>query len=194
MSKKIDICENDLNTLALFSNGYDREYHIREICCYLPISHGTAQTILSRLEEKKVLVSSQRGKTRVFRIKNGEIAIQYFILAELYKKICFMEQNPYISEILNKIYPYAGEITLLFGSYAKGTEDKDSDIDIFVAGICDEREIAKVGRMYDMEINLKQYPAPAFTASKQQDPLLIEIRKNHIVWKNAESFVREVLA
>ena len=194
MSKKIDICENDLTTLALFSNGYDQEYHIREICCYLPISHGTTQTILSRLEEKQVLVSSQRGKTRVFRIKNGEIAIQYFILAEVYKKICFLEQNPYISEILNKIYPYTVGITLLFGSYAKGTENKDSDIDIFVAGICDEREIAKVGRMYDMEIILKQYPAPAFTASKQQDPLLIEIGKNHIVWKNAESFVREVLA
>lgn len=65
MSKKIDICENDLDTLALFSNGFDREYHIREICSYLPISHGTP-TILSRLEEKQVLVSSQRGKTRIF--------------------------------------------------------------------------------------------------------------------------------
>ena len=31
MSKKIDICENDLDTLGLFSNGFDREYHIREI-------------------------------------------------------------------------------------------------------------------------------------------------------------------
>ena len=193
MSKKIDICENDLTTPALFSNGYDREYHIREVCCYLPISHGTAQTILSRLEEKKVLVSSQRGRTRVFRIKNGEVAIQYFILAEVYKKICFLEQSPYISEILNKIYPYTIGITLLFGSHAKGTENKDSDIDIFVGGSCDEREITKIGRMYDMEINLKQYPAPAFTASKRQDPLLIEIRKNHIVWKDAEPFVREVL-
>jgi len=194
MSKKIDICENDLNTLALFSNGYDREFHIREICCYLPISHGTAQTVLSRLEIKQVLVSSHRGKTRVFRIKNGEIAIQYFILAELYKKICFIEQCPYISEILNKIYPYANGILLLFGSYAKGTENKDSDIDLFVAGSCDEREIRKIGKMYDMEINLKQYPASAFAAPKRQDPLLVEIRKNHVVWKNAEPFVREMLA
>ena len=90
------------------------------------------------------------GKTRVFSIKNGEIAIQYFILAELYKKICFIEQSPYISEILNKIYPYANGILLLFGSYAKGTENKESDIDLFVAGSCDEREIRKIGKMYDM--------------------------------------------
>ena len=40
MSKKTDICENDLITPALFSNGYDREYPVREICGYLPISHG----------------------------------------------------------------------------------------------------------------------------------------------------------
>ena len=194
MSKKIDICENDLDTLALFSNGFDREYHIREICSFLSISHGTSQTILSRLEEKQVLVSSIRGKTRIFRIKNGEIAIQYFILAEHFKKIRFLEQNPYVAEILNKIYAYVDGIMLLFGSYANGTESKGSDIDIFVAGTCDEKEIAQIGRIYDMEINLKRYPSPAFTPPGRQDPLLVEIRKNHIVWKNAETFIREVLA
>ena len=194
MSKKIDICENDLNILTLFSDGYDREYHIREICSYLPISHGTSQTILSRLEEKQVLVSSQRGNTRIFRIKKGEIAMQYFILVEHFKKIRFLQQNPYISEILNKIYAYADGTMLLFGSYAKGTESKDSDIDIFIGGICNEKEIARIGRIYDKEINLKHYPSPAFTPAGWQDPLLIEIRKNHSVWKNAETFVREILA
>jgi len=194
MSKKIDISENDLNILTLFSDGYDREYHIREICTYLPISHGTSQTILSRLEEKQVLVSSQRGNTRIFRIKNGEIALQYFILVEQFKKIRFLQQNPYVSEILNKIYANTDGIMLLFGSYAKGTEGKDSDIDIFVGGLCNEKEIARIGRIYDREINLKHYPSPAFIPSGRQDPLLIEIRKKHIVWKNAETFVREILA
>ena len=83
---------------------------------------------------------------------------------------------------------------LLFGKYANGTESKGSDIDIFIAGTCNEKEIAHIGRIYDMEINLKHYPFPAFTPHGRQDPLLIEIRKNHIVWKNAETFVREVLA
>lgn len=36
MSKKIDINENDLGVLALFTEGYDREFYIREISTILP--------------------------------------------------------------------------------------------------------------------------------------------------------------
>jgi predicted nucleotidyltransferase len=194
MSKKLDINENDLLVLALFSNGYDREYYIREICTYLPISHGTAQTILVRFEQKRVLASSQRGKTRLFRLKSGEISIQYLVLAEIYKKIRFMEEKPYISEIMNKVSSFSEGTVLLFGSYAKGTDTEGSDIDIFVAGTVNEREVSKIGRMYDVEVNTVAYPGTAFAVPYRSDPLVLEVKKNHIVWKNTESFVREVMA
>jgi uncharacterized protein len=193
MSKKLDVNERDLMVLSLFSNGYDREYYIREICTYIPVSHGTAQTILAHLEKKSVLSSSMRGKTRIFRIKPGEVSIQYFILAEIYKKICFMEEKPYISEIMHKITGLTRGITLLFGSYAKGCEKEDSDLDIFIAGSYDDREATKMGRLYDIEVNIQAYPADAFTSGNRSDPLVREVKKNHIVWKNAESFVREVM-
>ena len=194
MSKKIDINENELRVLSLFSHGYDREYYIREICTYLPISHGTAQTILAHLEKKCVLASVQRGKTRIFRIKPGEICTQYFILTEMYKKICFMEEKPYISEVLNKINPCTDGITALFGSYAKGTDDDEPDIDIFVAGHYDEREIADIEKKYDIEINILAYPDSSLKTRGHHDPVVIEMQKNHIVWKNIELFVRAVMA
>ncbi|QYZ79792.1 hypothetical protein E2N92_10305 [Methanofollis formosanus] len=193
MSKKLDITENDLLVLALFSDGYDREYYIREVCTHLPITHGTAQTVLVRLEEKRVLASSQHGKIRLFRIKTGEISIQYFVLAEIYKKIRFMEEHPYISEMMDRISSFTRGTTLLFGSYAKGTETEESDLDVFVAGAYDEREVAKIGKMYDVEINVKAYPETAFDLKYRSDPLVCEVKKHHIVWKNAESFVREVM-
>ena len=193
MSKKIDINENGLMALALFSNGYDREYYIREICTYLPLSHGTAQKILVQFEQKRVLASSHRGKIRLFRIKPGEISIQYFVLVEIYKKIRFMEKNPYISEIMNKISSFSEGTVLLFGSYAKGTDMEDSDIDIFVAGTINEREVTKIEKMYDVEVNTLAYSETAFTGRDQSDPLVIEVKRNHIVWKNTESFVREVM-
>jgi predicted nucleotidyltransferase len=194
MSKKLDITETDLMILALFSHGYDREYYIREVCTYLPISPGTAQTVLVRLEDKRVLASSQRGKIRLFRIKPSEISIQYFILAEIYKKIRFMEENPYISEVMDRVSSCTQGTTLLFGSYAKGTETEASDLDIFVAGRYDEGEVVKIGEMYGVEVNIKSYPDTAFGLKYLSDPLVLEVRKNHIVWKNTESFVREVMA
>jgi len=57
MSKKLDIPGSDLWVLSLFTDGYGREYYIREISALLPISHGTAQTILERLEKKLVISS-----------------------------------------------------------------------------------------------------------------------------------------
>ena len=194
MSKKLDISENDLGVLSLFSDGYDREYYIREISTCLPISHGTAQTILERLEKKLVLSSSLRGKTRLFRIKPGEIAVQYFILAEQYKKIAFMEEKPYVSEILNKIDPFIEGIALLFGSYAKGTDSGDSDLDLLVAGRYDEKKISQIGKMYDIEINLQAFPERVFERINPGDTLIIEVKEHHVSWKNTESFVRAVIA
>lgn len=193
MSKKIDINEYDLWVLSLFSEGYDREYYIREISTVLPISHGTAQTILERLEKKLVLSSSLRGKTRIFRIKPGEIAVQYFVLAEQYKKIAFIEEKHYISEVLHKIDSFTRGITLIFGSYAKGTETGDSDLDILVAGRCDEKEISRIGKMYDIEINIQVFQKDVFLKIDQRDTLLAEVKKHHIGWKNSEQFVRAVI-
>lgn len=193
MSKKIDINENDLGVLALFTEGYDREYYIREISTILPISHGTAQTILERLEKKLVLTSSLKGKTRIFRIKPGEIAIQYFILAEHYKKIAFIEENPYIFEVLNRIDPFIEGTALVFGSYAKGTKTKDSDLDLLVAGHADEKNISRTGTMYDTEINVHTFPEDVFCKNNPRDTLLIEAKKHHIAWKDTERFVRAVI-
>lgn len=194
MSKKLDITETDLMILALFSSGYEREYYIREVCTHLPISPGTAQTVLMRLEDKRVLASSQRGKVRLFRIKPGEMAVQYLILAEVYKKILFMEEHPYISEVLDRVSSCTEGTTLLFGSYAKATETEDSDLDVFVAGRYDEQEVVKIGEMYGVEVNIKAYPDTAFGPKYWSDPLVIEVKKNHIIWKNVEPFVREVTA
>jgi predicted nucleotidyltransferase len=193
MSKKIDINENDLSVLALFTGGYDREYYIREISTVLPLSHGTAQTILERFEKKLVLASTLKGKTRIFRIKPGEIAVQYFILAEQYKKIAFMEERPYETEVLNRIDPFTDGITLVFGSYAKGTETQESDLDLLVAGHCDEEKISRVGKMFDKEISIHRFAEDVFLKNDPRDTLLIEAKKHHIVWKNPERFVREVV-
>lgn len=193
MSKKIDINESDLWVLSLFAEGYNREYYIREISTLLPISHGTAQTILERLEKKLVLSSSLRGKTRVFGIRTGEIAVQYFILAEQYRKISFIEEQPYVFEVLNKIDPFIEGITLLFGSYAKGTQTQDSDLDLVVAGTLNEKKISKIAQMYDMEVNVHAFAADAFRKADPRDTLLIEAKKHHIAWKNPELFVRAVI-
>ncbi len=67
MYEKINITENHLNILSLFTRGFDSAYYIREVEKILKISHRTAQLILEDLEKKAVLGSKTRGKIRTLR-------------------------------------------------------------------------------------------------------------------------------
>lgn len=194
MSKKLDINENHLLILTLFTRGYRNEYYIREIAARLPISHGTVQTILCDLEAKQVLESSLKGKIRIFRVKPTPTAVEYLILAEIYKKIGMLKETPYISELMEKIDPYITGCAVIFGSYAKGTATEESDLDLFVAGECDRSAIDQTARKYAIEVNIVMYPRDAFSQGLTTDHLIREILDEHIIWKGTEFFVRTVMA
>ena len=67
MYNKINITENGLQIISLFTNGFDREYYIREVEKLLKISPRTAQLILEDLENKGIIESKVKGKIKLYR-------------------------------------------------------------------------------------------------------------------------------
>lgn len=193
MYDKLNITENHLQILSLFTSGFGREYYIREVEKLLKISPRTAQIILGDLENKGILESKTRGKIRAYALKRNSLSQRYVAFAEQYKAICFFEKSLIIREIIEKTSPFIEGIGIIFGSYAKGTAGKDSDLDVFIAGKCKEEEIKKVSRIYGIDISVKCYPLKIFEKNLAVDNLLIEILKNHIVFLNAEQFTGMVL-
>ncbi len=193
MYKKIRITENTLQVLSLFTNDLTREYYIREVKKLLKISPRTAQLILEDLEDKGILESKMRGTIKTYKIKLNDSAKRYFVFVEQYKAIAFLENNFIIKEIVERITPTIRGIGIIFGSYAKGTAEKDSDLDIFIAGSYDKEEIKKVSKTFGMDISVKCYPAKTFKKNITKDILLKEILKTHIVFVNAEQFIKKVL-
>ncbi|MFH1522079.1 MAG: nucleotidyltransferase domain-containing protein [archaeon] len=193
MYKKISITENTLQVLALFTNDFSREYYIREVKKLLKISPRTAQLILEDLENKGIVESKTRGKIKTYKIKISEFTKRYFVFVEQYKTIAFLEKNLMIKEIVKKITPNIKGIGIIFGSYAKGIEKKESDLDIFVAGNYDEEEIKRVSKNLGIEISVKCYPIKTFEKNINKDILLKEILKNHIVFVDVEQFIQKVL-
>jgi len=193
MYDKLNITENHLQALCLFTNGFDRGCYIREVAKLLKMSPRTAQLILDSLENKGILESKTKGKIREYSLKRNSISRNYISLVEQYKTIAFLEKNLLIKEIIEKITPFINGIGIVFGSYAKGTADKDSDLDIFVAGEYDKEEIKRVSKTYAVEINIKCYPLKTFVNNLANDVLLKEVLKNHIVFLNSELFIGEVL-
>jgi len=107
--------------------------------------------------------------------------------------ITFLEKNLIIREVTEKINPFIKGIGVIFGSYAKETVNKDSDLDIFIAGEYNEEEIKKVSKIYGIEISIKCYPLKTFEKNLSNDILLKEIIKNHFVFLNSEQFIKMVL-
>ena len=193
MYDKINITENSLQVLSLFANGFDREYYIREVEKLLKISPRTAQLILEDLENKGIIESKTRGKIKSYKLQVNELSKRYLIFVEQYKSIAFMEKNLLVKEIIEKISPFIEGIGIVFGSYAKETANKESDLDIFIAGNYEKEEVKKVSRNLGIEISVKCYPLKIFEKNIKQDILLKEILKNHIVFLNPEQFVKIVL-
>ncbi|MFH1399477.1 MAG: nucleotidyltransferase domain-containing protein [Candidatus Woesearchaeota archaeon] len=193
MYKKLSITENTLQVLSLFTNDFNREYYIREVGKLLKISPRTAQLILEGLEDKGVIESKTKGKIKAYKIKLSEFTKKYLVFVEQHKAISLLENNLMLKEIIEKITPNINGIGIIFGSYAKGTQNKESDLDIFVAGDYNREEIKKVSRILGIAISVKCYPMETFEKNINKDILLKEILKNHIVFVNVEQFIQKVL-
>jgi uncharacterized protein len=190
MYKKINITENHLKIISLFTKSFDKSHYIREVSKLLKISPRTAQIILSDLEKKAVLESKIMGKIKTYKLKNNQISNEYLIFCEQYKKIAFLESNSLIKEIISQISQYIEGISIIFGSYSNYTKKKESDLDIFIIGKYNEKEINKISKIYDLEINIKQYPMRIFKQEIKKDPLLKEIISNHIILSGSEEFIK----
>ncbi len=193
MYKKLNITENHLKILSLFTRGFDKEYYIREVQRLLRVSPRTAQLILDDLENKAVLESETKGKIKLYRVKESDIAREYLIFSEVYKRISFFEANDLIREVLIKVIPNIKGVCVVFGSYAKGIQKKGSDLDVFVVGSYRKKEIDKMARMYGVDINIKSYPLRVFKKELRKDILLREILDDHVIVYGVEDFVDLVM-
>jgi uncharacterized protein len=193
MYDKINITENSLQVITLFTKGFNREYYIREVQRLVKISPRTSQLILEDLESKGILESKLRGKIKTYKLQFNETTKRYLILIEQYKILSYLKNNNFIKEIIEKISPHINGIGLIFGSYAKGIEKKGSDLDIFIAGEYNKDEIKKISKTYGLDISIKCYPIKTFEKNINQDFLLKEILKNHIIFSNTELFIENVL-
>jgi predicted nucleotidyltransferase len=187
------ITENHLKVISLFTLGYNKNLYIREVNRLLNISPRTAQLILNSLESKGILESIFRGKIKSYFLRKNSTSKNYLILAESYKTTLFMDKNPLVGEIIEKILPLISGIGLIFGSYAKGTQNKESDLDIFVIGYIENNKIREISKTYQIEINLVVYPLEKYKSVINKDILVKEVLENHIAIKNIDGFVLTVM-
>jgi len=190
MSKMI-LNNQNINIVETFLKDYSKQHTGSEIARKKQLNQKTVSNILRSLEKEGMLISTMQGRNRIYflNLDNTEV-IEFISAVEHMRTLQFYKKQPLVKEIAAKILASSTGIVVIFGSYAKGTEKKDSDLDVFIAGSYDSRKMEKVKEMYGIDISLKHYLVHYFRkALKNNDPFIEEIIKEHIILSGTREFV-----
>ncbi len=123
------IKESYWKILGVFYRNKNTPVHLREISRIINLKEGPLSRHLNKLLKDKILTSENEGNLKKFRITKQKIPEIFTLFSlEKYQKLDYIRKNTiqfYIKKLKEKPI-----FIVLFGSTAKGTHNKESDIDI----------------------------------------------------------------
>lgn len=157
------------------------EAHVRELARALKTSQTTIARKANELYKENVIDFRQEGKNKVLFLKKTLEAKQHAYLAETHKLLETLKKYPRLRRIIEQIKNNdQASLAVLFGSYAKGSAAKESDIDIYLD--TNDNKLKAQIELIDSKISVK-------IGKYNQESLLIkEIDKNHVIIKGAEIY------
>lgn len=162
-----------------------KENHPRALSKELGTNHTIIIRRLNELQEENVVDSKKEGRNKSFFIKKTAEARNRVLISELQVLTDFVRKHPELRSLIDRVWANRKvSLAMIFGSYAKGLENKNSDIDLFV--LTDDRRLKKELELLDSRLNIKI--GRSWDAS---NPLIREIQKNHVIVKGAETYYGE---
>ena len=157
------------------------ENHIRGLAKALNTNQTTIARKVNELYKNNIVDYRQEGRNKVFFVKKTLEAKQFAYAVEVNKLLELLDKYPNLRRIIEEIKQNKKiSLAILFGSYAKGTANKESDIDIYVD--TKDRKIKEEIELIDSKIRMK-------IGHYSKESLLIkEIEKNHIIIKGVENY------
>ena len=104
------------------------EAHVRGLANVLHTNQTTIARKAKELYKNNIIDCRQEGKNKVLFLRKTLEAKQYSYIAEIYKLLEAVKKYPNLRRIIDKIKENNKiDLAILFGSYAKGIANKDSD-------------------------------------------------------------------
>ncbi len=177
---------NGLEVASLFRRNYKARFYLREISKLSKLPLKTCQNALTDLEKAKILKSKTEGKNKYFSLNLENIKTKSYLLqSEIYQTDLFIEKYPQFKMFLKSLKTTSPII--VFGSFAKFTADKNSDLDLLLIS---EKELKLPFHLLPFKLHQVNIPEKTFLkALKEQEDLIKEIEENHIILNNHSFYV-----
>lgn len=181
MNNIIHKMNNEKLILLHLAKNQHKIFTMHELSKILKIPYATFYRTINKL--KNNIKKEKIGNTTTIKInKKAETLEPNLILASIQEKEEYLKNNPEINLIQKKINPKIPVI--LFGSYAKNTQTKNSDIDLIVLN--QKISFSQEALLLNKEIN------PLFFTEKEYKEMLKQKEenvakqalKNHIILSN----------
>lgn len=152
----------------------EKEMFVREISRTINENINAVRRELSNLEQIGLLISKKEGNMKYYSVNKD------FPIYEELKSIILKTEG--VAKIINNNLSQIGEIKLAFiyGSFASGKANIQSDIDIFLVGELNEdqliKEILKLEKTLSREINYVLFSADEFNQRiNDEDPFVTNV-------------------
>lgn len=189
----------ELNIINLLEKNREKEFTINEIARRLDEHYSLVNRVISRLVKEKTIEGRKVGRAIVCSLNTkSERAKALMHLNEVNQTEEFFSKNRKIKLIMEDLITELkarfkqGLVSIaIFGSYAKGTASKESDIDVLV--VCEKKkDVADIPRKIHAKYGREAMPIVItrneFKEQKEK-PIIKEIIKYHYVLYGFESFI-----
>ncbi len=158
-----------------------KELHVRGIAKAISKPHANISRAMKKLLKKDIVDFRFEGKNKLFRLKKGIESLSYIYMAEHFKLLKLLDKYTFLSVITEELSSKTNEkLIIIFGSFAKFTAKKDSDIDIFVETA--KREVKTKLEKINSRLSIK------IGKFDKNNLLIKEIIKDHVIVKGVEYY------
>ena len=180
---------NTLNILEPFTKDYNRKVYATKIAKEINLPQKTVSRILNNLVERGILKFQRTGRNKeyYFDLTNPK-AKNTLLKVEINKSIDFLVKHQKISLLIKDLLRAKIPVAL-FGSYAKKSEKKESDLDLLIL-TSESKVIQELVNKYPLKIHIQYSSFKEFKKLlRKNNALAKEILINHIIFNYFEKFI-----
>jgi len=180
---------SEINILKLLLSNKEGRYTIKKIAENLKINYRIAYEKVISLEKEGLIKTTRSGNAKscefTYKFNNKTFEAEYERSRELFKNKDFLVLQQRLAELQ---FPF---VALLFGSHAKKTANKHSDIDILTVG-GDEKEIKMALSLWPEKIQVTAVTYKDFVhmAKSKEFTVVSEAIKNNVLLIGIEEYYR----